>query len=374
MSKRIKIINTSGQRLPKKPNPNQSDLKAFGYDTVSGTYYSLPIEIGIDNNQIVPTNIGTQSDALNILTNSVSTDGSNHGFLTETLIGNGGKTIIQIGAVWNTVGNPTLSDNVVVYEDIVIPGVPFIVQLGEPGTPLNEGETTYVSAFVIANGITAGQSIEEVVYGGQLNFVPRFCLIEGTLITLFDFTHKKIEDITYEDDLLVWNFDEGKFDKSKPLWIAQSTIAYEYCLTKFSDGSELGAILPHLGHRILNINKGTFTYTMNDDAVINETITFKENGENITLISKEIVKETAKFYNIITDKHLNMFANGILTSCRLNNIYPIADMKFIKHEKELKKIEEFENISDIVFDGLRLAEQDFSVEDLKKYISTRNIK
>jgi hypothetical protein len=69
-----------------------------------------------------------------------------------------------------------------------------------------------------------------------------------------------------------------------------------------------------------------------------------------------------------------MFANGILTSCRLNNIYPIADMKFIKHKKELKKIEEFENISDIVFDGLRLAEQDFSVEDLKKYISTRNIK
>jgi hypothetical protein len=36
------------------------------------------------------------------------------------------------------------------------------------------------------------------------------------------------------------------------------------------------------------------------------------------------------YYNVITDYHINLFANGILTSCRLNNIYPIKNMKFVK--------------------------------------------
>lgn len=62
------------------------------------------------------------------------------------------------------------------------------------------------------------------------------------------------------------------------------------------------------------------------------------------------------FYNIITYKHINIFANGILTSNSLNNIYPINNMKFIKDNRELRSIEEFD-VSDYVFEGLRLAEQ-----------------
>ena len=43
------------------------------------------------------------------------------------------------------------------------------------------------------------------------------CLAEGTEITLADRTTKKIEDITYEDELLVWDFDNGSFATAK-LW------------------------------------------------------------------------------------------------------------------------------------------------------------
>ena len=112
---------------------------------------------------------------------------------------------------------------------------------------------------------------------------------------------------------------------------------------------------------------------MNEDATIGETTTFNDKSENVKLLSKEIINETANFYNIITDKHINMFANGLLTSCRLNNFYPIVDMKFIKDERTLRTIEEYDNISEEVFDGLRLSEQNISIEDLKKYIHTRSI-
>ena len=47
-------------------------------------------------------------------------------------------------------------------------------------------------------------------------------------------------------------------------------------------------------------------------------------------------------YNIITKQHLNCFANGILTSCRLNNMYPIENMKFVKDNRKLLRLEDKE--------------------------------
>jgi len=371
MSKRIKIINNSGTRFPKKPLPNQSDLNAFGFDSASGTYFSLPLEIGAKNKEITQANIGVQTDALSILTNNVNVNYDNTADLSVTLLSAGDKTVTEIGAVWSLSANPNVNDNnvVTIAPDIVTPGVPFNVHL----TGLDAGQLTYTSAFVVATGITSGQIITEVVYGGQLTFTPFFCLMEGTLITLSDFTKKKIEDITYDDELLVWNFDEGKFDKSKPLWIGKPSTAYEYSLTRFSDGSELRAIVPHLGHRILNIQKGSFTYTMNEDSLVGETTTFNDREENVTIISREKIKEKANFYNIISNCHINLFANGLITSCRLNNIYPISEMKFIKDNRKLRTIEDYGNISEEVFDGLKLAEQNIPIEELKNYIRSRKI-
>ena len=54
---------------------------------------------------------------------------------------------------------------------------------------------------------------------------------------------------------------------------------------------------------------------------------------------------------------MNLFANGLLTSLRLNNLYKIENMKFVKDNRELTPREEFEGIPDKYFYGLRLAEQ-----------------
>ena len=184
---------------------------------------------------------------------------------------------------------------------------------------------------------------------GTVN-VNFYCLIEGTQITLADGTTKAIEDITYDDELLVWNFYAGRFDKAKPIWIKVAEVAPRYNLVKFSNGSEVGFVGAggEKGyHRIFNKEAGKFTYTGNLKETPNGTTTFAQDGTFPTVVSQEIVEKEVKFYNVITDKHYNLFANGILTSCKLSNKYRIEDMKYVGEklisEEEEKSIWEEKN-------------------------------
>jgi len=200
------------------------------------------------------------------------------------------------------------------------------------------------------------------------NYVP--CIAAGSLVTLFDGSTKLIEDISYDDDLAVWDFDNGILASAKPLWIKRAQTSNSYNRLVFSDGSELKTLLPHLGHRIFNKEKGKFTYPMTDETPIG-THTYTYSGNEVELIDKYIVDEEVVYYNINTTYHINLFANGILTSCKYNNIYPIENMKFIKESRPIIPRSSFESIPDKYYEGMRLGEQTMPIEDTIKYISIR---
>ena len=178
------------------------------------------------------------------------------------------------------------------------------------------------------------------------------CFIEGTPITLANHTYKNVEDITYDDNLLVWDFDKGEFSQAKPLWIMKQKKAIKYNHLVFSDDSELNTVEQH---RIFNIEKGMFTYPMTEDTPIG-THTLNDKGEIVELVSKEVVEKEVNYDNIITNYHINLFAGHILTSCRLSNIYPIKDFKYVKDNREIIPFEKF-NVPKEYYDGLRLGEQ-----------------
>lgn len=211
--------------------------------------------------------------------------------------------------------------------------------------------TSYGSITSVTGGVTIVDSNTVRVTGDGTVTASYSCLIEGTQITLADGTTKAIEDITYDDELLVWNFYEGRFDKAKPSWIKVEETAQRYNLVKFSNGSEVGFVGAggEKGyHRIFNKEAGAFTYTGNFKETPNGTTTFAQDGTFPTVVSQEIVEKEVKFYNIITDKHYNLFANGILTSCRLSNKYRIEDMRYIgekliSDEQEKAYFERIEN-------------------------------
>ena len=157
------------------------------------------------------------------------------------------------------------------------------------------------------------------------------CIIAGTLITLVDGTKKPIENITYNDNLLVWDFYNGCFSFAKPSWIKVKQTAKVYNKLTFNNGATLG-LVGEGGtqgyHRIFNKQSNMFTHTGVPETP-NGTITFAEDKSEPVLLTQELIHENVDYYNITTDKHFNLFANGILTSCRCSNLYKIENMKYV---------------------------------------------
>ena len=156
----------------------------------------------------------------------------------------------------------------------------------------------------------------------------RTCFVKGTKITLAYGTYKNCEDITLDDELLVWDFYKGEYTSAKPLFIQKKKTSPCYNKLTFSDGTVVGYVGHKEYHRIFNQQSGKFTGTASEETPIG-TITFKDDQTTPTLVSKEMVYKDVEYYNIITENHYNCFTNGILSSCRLSNQYAISDMKYV---------------------------------------------
>lgn len=200
------------------------------------------------------------------------------------------------------------------------------------------------------------------------------CFSRDTKITLFDNSYKNVQDITYNDELKVWDFDNGVTSKAKPLWIKKQEISTYYYKVTLEDGNTINLVGSNgKCHRLFNYDDMIFESAT--DMVGKNTYT--ENGV-CRIISVEKIEEVCEYYNIITDYHMNCFANGILSSCRYNNLYPIKDMKFIKDDRLSKQprwkvyADKFRQypVLGTYLDGLRLYEQeDISTEDTVKYVT-----
>ena len=244
-----------------------------------------------------------------------------------------------------------------------------------PGAITTTTSSSSSSVNVIVSGLTPGTLYTFTVTENNgvatsaastpsLPFATSICLAKGTLVLLFNGLSKVIESIVYSDLLSVWDFDEGKFVGANPLWIKKAQATDSYNLLKFSDGTILKTINQH---RIFNKELGKFTYPMTEDTPLGTT-TFNSKANEITLVSKEIINEEVEFYNIITNRHMNLFANTILTSCRYNNIYPIENMKFVKDARSIVPLESY-NVSETYYNGLRLGEQLIPIENTNKYVA-----
>ena len=301
-----------------------------------------------------------ESALLPVVTTDSASGGSFYDFsAVGTVVSDGNSPILSRGFVASNSPNPTLpTDSAYVDPTASIGSFSCSNQNISPTNGL-----VYIRAFAT--------NVNGTAYGTDISIYVSVCLAEGTLVSLSDGTDKAIEDIDYIDDIVVWNFDEAKFDTAKPLYIKQPEVTTKYNLLEFSDGSYLKTIVQH---RIFNKQAGKFTYPMTSDTPIG-TITFNVKGEEIILIKKSVVMEEVKYYNVITDYHMNLFGNGILTSIGYNNLYPIQNMKFIKDTLKEIAMSEYVGIPTKYYRGLRLSEQvGISIENTINYVSVREAK
>jgi hypothetical protein len=194
------------------------------------------------------------------------------------------------------------------------------------------------------------------------------CLITGTKITLADNSVKNIEDINYNDTLLVWDFDSGVAATAKPTWISVAQPEDRYVIVKFSDNTELVSN-EAFGHRVYNTRTNSFTCVADDrETKIGDGVK-KANGTVVTLVSKEKIDSAANFYGIMTNTHINCYANDLLTSYEFNNLYPMVNMEYVKSARTTRNLNEFYGLArksalQVFMTTLRLSESTLDVDDV----------
>ena len=198
------------------------------------------------------------------------------------------------------------------------------------------------------------------------DYTVMICYVKGTQILMADGTSKSVEDVQCDDELTVWNFDDGKQDTAKVFWITGELNAPYYWEITLSDGTILNLVgMNGKCHRLFNVEQGRFIYPQDFN---NGEHTIKNDGTLVTIVSCNRIDTPVSYYNLQTEYHINNYANGVLTGCRFSNIYPIKDMKFVKDNRTLHSRDEFEEIPDKYFYGLRLSEQ--QEQDGVQYYST----
>ena len=172
----------------------------------------------------------------------------------------------------------------------------------------------------------------------------------------------KVQHVTYDDNILVWNFDEGKLDYAKPIFIKQEQTSDSYWHVTDEDGKTVNLVGSNgKSHRLYNKRTHLFEYP-----------------QDIPECKCEEIHESVKYYNIVTAYHFNCYANGILTSKRYSNmLYPITDeMKYNKTVKHINtcKREQFDFLTDEEFEKLRLSEMEYSDEmrdEVKRFFALK---
>lgn len=142
------------------------------------------------------------------------------------------------------------------------------------------------------------------------------CFAEGTMIMLADGTSKPVEQITYDDQLLAWDLNTGKYAVTTPSLIeSHDTSDNRVINLRFADGTVARIIVDH-GFFSVDENNFVFLSEENvDDYIGKEFVKVGENGTYTTtkLIGYEITQEQVSYYTIQTAMYNNCIAENMFT-------------------------------------------------------------
>ena len=142
------------------------------------------------------------------------------------------------------------------------------------------------------------------------------CFAEGTLITLADGTQKPIEEITYDDYLLAWDFNTGKYVVTVPSLIESYDIGeYRVINLNFADGTTVRVVTEH---GFFDVEANNFVYideTNVDSYVGHNFVKVAPNGtyESVELVGYEVTVENVRYYTIQTAIYNNCIAENMFT-------------------------------------------------------------
>ena len=262
----------------------------------------------------------TYTDGRVLTVNLSKISGSSPGTKTATVNTSGGLYFITEGALDN---KPTASSN---QNKCTITSVSFKGNSGS--TVTNDTDVTVTWAL--------GS-------GG--------CVTGDTLVTLADGTQKRIDQVTYADQILVWNFYTGEYDVATSAALVNHGYDY-YEVTKlmFSDGTELKFIG---AHGVFHGDSKSFVDITSDNvsSYVGEAfLKANANGfEEVTLVDYEVAVQYEESWTIVSEKHYNAILNGMFTANpSVIAAFPDAGVP------QLEPYEAFEITDDLKFDEVKM--------------------
>lgn len=210
------------------------------------------------------------------------------------------------------------------------------------------------------------------------------CLIEGTKILLANNKTKNVEDIKYDDLLLVWNYETGTVTKEYPIWIEKEKVTDSYTKITFSDKSTIN----------IKGNHSFFSSDINKFVSVNDKDNFHI-GTNILKINKskelkqvkvtkiETINKKAKYYFIASTRYYNVISNNFITTdgfTEITNLYEFDNNISWSKDRVVKEID-YSILEDVLpyylFKGFRAGELAIlldnnmtNIDNFKGYIST----
>ena len=179
------------------------------------------------------------------------------------------------------------------------------------GTDAKNGHKVSITVTIT---ITSDIASPIILSSGFSEGTKDSCIAPDTLITLADGSQVRVDSLTGNELLLVWNLETGRFDFAPIMFIdseleAEFKVVYLY----FSDGTVVKVIYEH-GFWDYDLNKYVY---LDENAALYIGHTFaKQNGdslEKVQLVNVEIKTERITAWSPVTVGHLCYFVNGMLS-------------------------------------------------------------
>lgn len=209
------------------------------------------------------------------------------------------------------------------------------------------------------------------------------CIAEGTLITMADGSHKKVEDIKEGDYIKTFDHETGCVSTAQVYYLGFYEKAFGAFTLVFSNNIEVTLIQEH-GLFDKDLNKYVYITENNAEQFIGHHFynMDKDCFEELIAVKKEYRPLDA--YYIITEKHMNHSANGMLAMGEgivspLANVFVFDEnMKFdeAKKSRDIKKYglynwSDFPNYSEKEFYAYNIAY--FKIAIGKGFISQETV-
>lgn len=173
----------------------------------------------------------------------------------------------------------------------------------------------YIS-YTMGGNARSAEPGETIVLTDNLyiTYAVSSCLTGDTLVTMADYTTKRIDEIELGEAVLSFDWETMKLIPREVIYTDKDMgkTYTEYDVWTFDDGTVLKTVHPH---EFYNVEHGHMTYmsnwTIGDHG-------YKIDGTRPKLISHDVVKEVVNHYKITLNGSTNFFANGLLNGDRNN--------------------------------------------------------